>query len=405
MKRRILFVDDEPQILGGLKHRLHRQRKQWDMLFAESGAAALEILANEPVDVIVTDMRMPHMDGATLLKKVQEKYPSVVRIVLSGHAELETALRAVPVAHQFLNKPSEPGVIENVVERACNLQMLVTDDIVKQVVGKIEKLPSLPRVYSQLMAALSNENASTDDVARILKQDMAICAKTLQVVNSAFFRLPRSIGKIEEAVRYLGLNTVKHVALAVEVFNLGKGQSRPPPGFSMEALQQHSLLVGEVAAGFFADKQAKEDAFVVGLLHDIGRLLIGVELSKHMAAIMLEMKTSNCSMTDAEDKVLGVTHAEIGGYLLGLWGLPYPIIEAVANHHAPRRVDSTEFGILAAVHIADALIREEFNSRKTSEPFPGLDPVYIEKLGVAEKLDGWRDNVRHQTQKHGESKP
>jgi HD-like signal output (HDOD) protein len=124
-----------------------------------------------------------------------------------------------------------------------------------------------------------------------------------------------------------------------------------------------------------------------------------------MAAIMLEMKTSNCSMTDAEDKVLGVTHAEIGGYLLGLWGLPYPIIEAVANHHAPRRVDSTEFGILAAVHIADALIREEFNSRKTSEPFPGLDPVYIEKLGVAEKLDGWRDNVRHQTQKHGESKP
>jgi len=405
MKRRILFVDDEPQILGGLKHRLHRQRKQWDMLFAESGAAALEILANEPVDVIVTDMRMPHMDGATLLKKVQEKYPSVVRIVLSGHAELETALRAVPVAHQFLNKPSEPGVIENVVERACNLQMLVTDDIVKQVVGKIEKLPSLPRVYSQLMAALSNENASTDDVARILKQDMAICAKTLQVVNSAFFRLPRSIGKIEEAVRYLGLNTVKHVALAVEVFNLGKGQSRPPPGFSMEALQQHSLLVGEVAAGFFADKQAKEDAFVVGLLHDIGRLLIGVELSTHMAAIMLEMKTSNCSMTDAEDKVLGVTHAEIGGYLLGLWGLPYPIIEAVANHHAPSRVDSTEFGILAAVHIADALIREEFNSRKTSEPFPGLDPVYIEKLGVAEKLDGWRDNVRHQTQKHGESKP
>jgi len=405
MKRRILFVDDEPQILEGLRHRLHKQRKQWDMLFAESGFAALELLAKEPVDVIITDMRMPHMDGATLLKKVQEKYPSVVRIVLSGHAELETALRAVPVAHQFLNKPSEPGVIENVVERACNLQMLVTDDIVKQVVGKIEKLPSLPRVYSQLMAALSNENASTDDVARILKQDMAICAKTLQVVNSAFFRLPRSIGKIEEAVRYLGLNTVKHVALAVEVFNLGKGQSRPPPGFSMEALQQHSLLVGEVAAGFFADKQAKEDAFVVGLLHDIGRLLIGVELSTHMAAIMLEMKTSNCSMTDAEDKVLGVTHAEIGGYLLGLWGLPYPIIEAVANHHAPSRVDSTEFGILAAVHIADALIREEFNSRKTSEPFPGLDPVYIEKLGVAEKLDGWRDNVRHQTQKHGESKP
>jgi HD-like signal output (HDOD) protein len=205
-------------------------------------------------------------------------------------------------------------------------------------------------------------------------------------------------------VRYLGLTTVKHITLAVEVFHLGEGQSRPPPGFSMEALQQHSLLVGEAAAGFFSDKQAKEDAFVVGLLHDIGRLLIGVELSKHMAAIMLEMKTSICSMTAAEDKVLGVTHAEIGGYLLGLWGLPYPIIEAVANHHAPSRVDSTEFGILAAVHIADALIHEQVDSRVTFEPFPGLDAAFIERLGVTDKLDGWRDNVRCQAQKHGGSK-
>src|ERR1700690_3600413 len=121
MMRRVLFVDDEPQILEGLRHRLHRQRKQWEMLFAESGKAALKILAHEPVDVIITDMRMPQMDGATLLTKVKELYPRVVRIVLSGHAELETALRAVPVAHQFLNKPSEPGVIEGVVERACNL--------------------------------------------------------------------------------------------------------------------------------------------------------------------------------------------------------------------------------------------------------------------------------------------
>jgi HD-like signal output (HDOD) protein len=403
MMRKILFVDDEPQILEGLRHRLHRQRKQWEMLFAESGAAALEILAKEPVDVIVTDMRMPHMDGAALLKKVQESHPSVVRIVLSGHAELETALRAVPVAHQFLNKPCEPGVIENVVERACKLQLLVTDDVVKQVVGRIEKLPSLPRVYSQLMGALSNENTSSEEVAKILKQDMAICAKTLQVVNSAFFRLPRSIGEIEEAVRYLGLTTVKHIALAVEVFNLGKSHSRPPPGFSMEALQQHSLFVGEVAAGFFTDKQAKEDAFVVGLLHDIGRLLIGVELSKHMAEIMLEMRTANCSMTAAEEKVLGVTHAEVGGYLLGLWGLPYPIIEAVANHHAPSRVESTEFGMLATAHIADALVREEVDSRVTSEPFPALDTPYLERLGVLDKLDGWREQVRRLAQKHGES--
>jgi len=224
------------------------------------------------------------------------------------------------------------------------------------------------------------------------------------VVNSAFFRLPRSIGKIEEAVKYLGLTTVKHITLAVEVFNLGSGQSRPPAGFSMEALQRHSLLVGDVAASFFSDKQEKEDAFVVGLLHDIGRLLIGVELSKQLAAIVLEMKAANCSMTTAEDKVLGVTHAEIGGYLLGLWGLPYPIIEAVANHHDPSRVDSTTFDMLAAVHVADALVHEASDGQLTSGSTSGLESAYLEKLGVADKVEGWRENVRRQVQKHGDAK-
>jgi HD-like signal output (HDOD) protein/CheY-like chemotaxis protein len=404
MKRRILFVDDEPQILEGLRHRLHRQCKQWDMLFASSGIVALEVLTREPIDVIVTDMRMPHMDGATLLKKVQESYPSVVRIVLSGHAELETALRAVPVAHQFLSKPCDPGVIENVVERACRLQSLVTEEVVKQVVGKIEKLPSLPRVYAQLVSALSNESTSTNDVAKILKQDMAICAKTLQVVNSAFFRLPRPIGKIEEAVQYLGLTTVKHITLAVEVFNLGSGRSQHPDGFSIDALQRHSLLVGEVAAGLFLDKHEKEDAFVVGLLHDIGRLLIGVELSEQQAAIVREMQATNCTMTAAEEKVLRVTHAEIGGYLLGLWGLPYTIIEAVANHHDPSRVDSGKFDMLAAVHVANALVHEVSSGQAKSETVAALDTTYLDKLGVMDKIDGWREDVQRQVQKRGEAR-
>ncbi len=394
MTRRILFVDDEPQILEGLRHRLHRQRKLWDMRFADSGQAALEILAKEPFDVIVTDMRMPQMDGATLLKIVQERHPRMVRIVLSGHSELETSLRAVPVAHQFLSKPSEPGTIENIVERACNLQLLINDDIVKQTVAKIDKLPSLPRVYSQLMVALTSENSSTDEVAEILKQDMAICAKILQVVNSAFFRLPRSISKIEEAVRYLGLTTVKHVALAVEVFQQHNGHSRPPLGFSMDVLQQHSLMVGEVASAFFSDKQTKEDAFVVGLLHDIGKLLIAVELPEHLATVLLEMNATGCSMNVAEERVWGVSHAEVGGYLLGLWGLPYSVIEAVANHHVPCRVDTIDFGILAAAYVADLLVHEHVMPRSSTESYGALDLGYLEKLCVVDKLEGWREIVQ-----------
>jgi HD-like signal output (HDOD) protein len=404
MTRTILFVDDEPQILEGLQHRLHRQRKRWKMLFAQSGKAALELLAQEPVDVIVTDMRMPQMDGASLLREVKDRYPRVVRIILSGHAELETALRSVPVAHQFLNKPCEPGVLESVVERACNLQSLVNDDAVMQAVGKIEKLPSLPRVYSQLMAALSRENTSTDDVARILKQDMAICAKTLQVVNSAFFRLPRSIGKIEEAVRYLGLTTVKHIVLAVEVLQQGEGRSRPPPDFSIEELQQHSLLVGEVAASFFSGKQEKEDAFVVGLLHDLGKLLLAVELPDHLQKALIEMQTSDCAMYIAEERLWDVTHAEVGGYLLGLWGLPLPIIEAVANHHAPSRVETNGFDILAATHIADVMVHAELDGQASTKQSVELDLAFIDRIGANDKLDIWREQVSSQVRNRWDPK-
>ncbi|MBI5508985.1 MAG: HDOD domain-containing protein [Deltaproteobacteria bacterium] len=400
MKRRILFVDDEPQVLEGLRLRLHRQRSRWEMAFADGGKTALELLARAPVDVIVTDMRMPQVDGVALLKEVQRLYPRVVRIVLSGHAELQAALQAVPVAHQFLTKPSEPGTIENVIERACNLQTLVNDETVKRIVGQIDILPSLPKVYHQLLVALSTDAGSTAEVARILKQDMAIAAKTLQIVNSAFFRLSRSIVKIEEAVTYLGLNTIKHIVLAAEVFQNGHGR-RPPAGLSLEELQDHAYLVGELAASFFKDQRAKEDAFVAGLLHDLGKLVLAMELPAAVEKVHAEMRSAGCSMHCAEERVLGVTHAEVGGYLLGIWGLPYPIIEAVANHHAPSRVDTKELGILAAVHLADGLANEVQGAPAGPAPQSVLDQTFLTRLGVVEQVDGWRELAERHVRNRG----
>jgi len=399
---RILFVDDEPKILEGLRHRLHRQRNKWHMLFVQSGPAALDVLAREPIDVIVSDMRMPEMDGATLLKKVQELHPRVVRIVLSGHAELETALRAVPVAHQFLSKPCEPGVLENVVERACNLQSLVNEDAVKRTVGRIESLPALPRVYSRLMTVLANETATGEEVAAILKQDMALCAKVLQIVNSAFFGLARSISKVEEAVTYLGFTAIKQIVLAVEVFRDSPAPAQPRLG--PDALQRHSLLVAGFASTLFKGRKEKEEAFVAGLLHDIGKLVLAVKLPEHLAKVFAEMDRAPCPMSVAEKTVWGVTHAEVGAYLLGLWGLPYPMIEAVANHHEPRRVDSNEFGILAATHIADGLINDELHALAPQSERHGasMDVAYLEKLGLTDKIEGWRELAHAYVSAHGQ---
>lgn len=387
----ILFVDDEPNILEGLRNLLRRHRHKWNMTFAAGGPAALALLNAQNFDVIVSDMQMPGMDGAALLAHVQRQHPRTVRIVLSGHTELQAALQAIPVAHQFLTKPCDAVELENAVERACTLQSLVEDPKIRQAVGGIQQLPTLPRVYHQLMQALAKDRTQTRDIAALLQQDMAICAKLLQIVNSAFFRLARRITNIEEAVRYLGFTTVRNLAMTIEVF-------QPQPslaGFSLERLQHHALRVATLARVLIVNPRYADDAFMAGMLHDIGKLVLTLRLPEKFQQALKLMRERQLPLWQIEQELLGVSHAEVGAYLLGLWGLPYPIIEAVAYHHQPRAVPPYEFDALAAVHVANSLAHE--NSPSPDDPFlEPLDESYLTTLGVLDKLEDWRKLARAQ---------
>lgn len=394
MPRRILFVDDDPSILTDLRHRLRHKWGPWDMAFVESGKDALITLSRGHVDVLIADMRMPDMDGATLLKAVQLQHPKIARILFSEHADRETALRSVPSAHQFLSKSSEASTIESAVERACNLQALLNNEVVERLIGRLDKLPSVPRVYTQLVNALAKETVSPIEVAKLLRQDMAMCVKILQIVNSAFFRLSRTISNIDEAVGYLGLNTIKQIVLAAEVFQTSRIRTRS--WITLEALQAHALVVGNLAADLVTEKPLKEDAFVAGLLHDVGKLVLSAELPDDVDKVMSEVTKQDCPIHHAEAQLWGVTHAEVGGYVLGLWGLPHSIVEAVAHHHQPMRVESTEFGVLAATAIANSLIRDESPGwgRGRARHSLTLDTTYLESLRVQDRLVEWKEIAR-----------
>ena len=393
--KRILFVDDEPPVLDGLQNLLRKNRRKWEMSFTASGEAALALLQTQSFDVLVSDMRMSGVDGAQLLRYAKEHHPKTVRIILSGYTEIKAALQAMPVAHQFLSKPCDAQELENVVDRACMVQALLddTDGNLRQVIGRIDQLPSIPRVYHALMQAFAEDKAGIDDIARLLKQDMAICAKLLQVVNSAFFRLARRITSIEEAARYLGFTMIRNLVLTIEVFQ----SAQPPHGLSLEALQDHALRVAALARRLCSDKSQADDAFMAGLLHDIGRLIIATEMPDRLKQTLQLATQEQIAPYQAEYQILGVSHAEIGAYLLGLWGLPYPIIEAAANHHQPQRVPQRGFDVLAAVYLANLLVQE-------LAPYhpPGsqsLDWAYLESLGVTPaQLVEWRDLASEQNQ-------
>jgi putative nucleotidyltransferase with HDIG domain len=385
--KRVLFVDDEPHLLDGLRGRLWRNRDAWQMEFVSSGEAALETLERSNCDVIVTDIRMPRMDGAELLRHVQERHPQVIRIALSGYTELEAALRALPVAHQFLSKPCEGDVIENVLERACGLQSLLDDPAIRNAIGAVGELPSTPRIHSALTRLLADPEVEPLEIAAVIEQDPAVSARVLQIVNSAFFGLSHVVVSLPQAVLHLGIEAIKNLAFTVEVFR----SFRVGGGFSVDLLQQHSYLTAKIAAALVTSRGATQDVFTAALLHDVGKLVLASKLPERFAQTLRLCSEQSRPLYVVERELHGFTHAEAGAYLLGLWGLPYPIVEAVAHHHEPRRVRQSGFDTLAAIHVADHLAWQlSPQGSAVGAAVEPLDLPYLESLGVGGELETWK---------------
>lgn len=386
MKRRILFVDDEPSILDALRNCLRRQRGEWDMVFAASGAAAIVEMEKNPFDVIVADMRMAGMSGTDLLRWVKEAHPSMARLVLSGHADRNAILEVLPFAHQYLTKPCNVDDMRLTIERVCALQTLLHDDAIRSVIGSLDKLPSVPDSYWQLTRAVANPQLGMADIAKIVERDPAMSMKVLQLVNSAYFGYAHGVSSIEQAVSFLGMEMLKALALNSSAFST----SREPriEGFSLDRLQADSLAGARLAKRFLTDPKRSDEAFTAALIRDIGTMVLALALPDIYEEVIKEASTHGRPIHVVERERIGVTHAEIGAYLQGIWGLPAPIVQAVAYHHNPSAAPGDACEVLAALHVADA-----FTARACSRErgdLDGLDLGFLDRAGVRSRLEAWR---------------
>ena len=352
--KRILFVDDERAVLDGLRQRLYRAQRKWNMHFVESAELAIDQFEREPFDVLVTDVRMPGTDGAQLLEIIAQRWPESARIVLSGYAEPKQVMRLVPLAHQYLTKPCEPERLEHAIEQCTRLQELLRSPRLQLAVGKMRRLPAIPAVYQRLNEAMSQEGTTITEIAGIIARDSGVAAKVLQVVNSAFFRLSRPVTSVEQAVSYLGMSSVRNLVIAAEVFCQGPCASAPA-GMELGKLQHHAQAVAAGARALGVRCSWSDDAILAGLLHDIGFWVMLQQCPEELAQVLELAREKRIEIHSAERELLGTTHAEIGAYLLGLWGLPYSILDAVAFHHDPA-IGGHEFGLVAAVAIANAVV-------------------------------------------------
>ncbi|KUG27978.1 response regulator receiver protein [hydrocarbon metagenome] len=390
-KKRILFVDDEQHVLDALRRMLHHMRGQWDMRFATSGKAALGILATAPQDVIVADMRMPGMDGVTLLDEVRKSHPGTIRLVLSGHSDTSTALQSVRHAHQFLLKPCRAEELTAAIDRATTFQDIFSNEAVRTVVARIETLPSLPRTYLELLQELRREEPSLRVVGELVNQDVGMSANILKLVNSAFFGLRTHVSSPTHAVNLLGTEIIKALIISLHLFS--RFNMDRFPEFSLELLWKHSLTTGlfakTIAQAEGRRSQEVDDCYISGLLHDVGKLLLAANFEERYQEVLSRSRTERRTVHDMEKEVFAASHAEIGAYLLGLWGLPENVVMAIFSHHAPPATPVTGFSTLLAVHAANGLEHELVVLNADYAPHP-MDTAFLDASGMGHRLDAWR---------------
>lgn len=370
-------------------------RHEHDFYFLGGGQAALDFMAQHTVDVVVSDMRMPGMDGAELLTQVQEKFPHAIRIMLTGQADEESILRTVGVVHQFIAKPSDQETLKGVLGRACALQDLMQNEQLKTLVAGIGKLPSLPAMYAKLQQKLRDPDCALADIAKIVEQDLAMSAKVLQLVNSAFFGLYKNIDSVTRAVNLLGLDTVRALVLSVGVFT----ELRPAAtstSFSVTSLWNHSMGVAafakKIAQAETDSKEMTDDVFIAGFMHDIGKLLLFSSIQERYIEIIEFAQKGRITVEQAERHFFQATHGDVGAYLLGLWGLPAAVVETAAFHHCLDHYPPPSFCPAVIVHAADVIYQQLYPDEHLG--LPELNMPYLEQIGLGERFDHWRELCR-----------
>jgi HD-like signal output (HDOD) protein len=379
-------VDDEPlmrefyamvgSILG----------PEYEAFTVSSGAEGLRFLEQTPVDVVVSDLVMPEMNGHEFMTSVAQKHPETMRIVISAHEDQLTVAQCLMFGHRYFSKPFDLKNLSSILKRICHLKHQVGSEKLKKIISGLGALPTPPRLYSRLNEAVNSAYTSLAEIGDIVQEDPGLTLKLLQISNSAYFAARQRILTPMEAVQVVGLEILRGMVLCVQAFKFY--QNRPIRSVSATELWDHSLRTAMSARRLAKHEQLSdhlcEESFVSGLLHDIGKLVLAANADAEYQIVVRRSRTEGISATEVEQEIFGATHAQVGAYLLGLWGLPEPVVSTVELHHSLDNVTTQGFTPVTAIHVAQCL-----------EPSPNrisrMNTSYLRKIGVENRVLEWRN--------------
>lgn len=391
-KINVLFVDDELNVLASLKRMLRSKQGEWDMAFAQSGVEALALCEETKFDVVVSDIRMPGMDGAELLNRVKDLYPGVIRIALSGQVGLNEVIQSLRAVHQYIPKPCDAELLVNKIEGAISLRAILIDKNMQDMVSEIESLPVLPKVFQSIEEELRSKDPSIRKIADLISMDVGLLAKILKLVNSPYFGLPTRVKSIFQAITLLGLETINALLLSTHLFSMYDDANLP--NFSLNHLWEHSFRVSNIA-GIIAKHEKMDKDIVVqvrmaGLLHDVGKLILATNFPNRYSQVLEKVAGGTTSIWESENEVFGTTHAQLGAYLMGLWGMSAGVVHGIGSHHQSGKFDRTVSMFVYVANFIDhhcMIIHPEYAR-------PTLNRSFLSEDKHGELLETWVNCVR-----------
>jgi HD-like signal output (HDOD) protein/CheY-like chemotaxis protein len=392
--KKILFVDDEQAILDSLLRALRKHRRRWDMTFANSGEAAILEMSNKDYDVVVSDIRMPGVNGVDVLRYAKDKHPKAIRIALTGYADKDSTMELTTLAQRFLTKPCAVEDLDEAITRDSGLIEAFDNPVVQELAGSAGRLPASENSQQKLLDRLNSSDGSIEDIAKVIEEDFGLTAKILQLANSSFFRRQSSVVSARLAVSYLGLDVIRSLVLANQLFQ--RSEAIPKMDyFDVDALRQHSLLTSTIAREIAPNAAMASVAMTAGLLLDIGKIIIALEKPESIGSLVNVAAGAPYDWVDpaTERDILGCTHAEVGGCFLNLWGVPTPIVEAVTFHDDPTAVFNSEFDAVGVVHVSNYLAHWGASRDGGQAIEKKLNREYLQMVEVADREELWKGYV------------
>jgi HD-like signal output (HDOD) protein len=367
---RILCVHDDPTVLEKLRRMLLERQPEWQVRLEATTAAGAQAAQQWQPDAVVAALRAPTVDGIEMLMHVRDERPETIRVAMGESQMSDSSLRSLKIAHRLV--PENIGALDltEVLRRALLLRDIVSPAPLRRLLGEIGQLPALPHVYAELTRRLEDPSVSVIELAELVGEDMTLSAQVLRMANSAYFGRDRAVTSLSDAAARLGTRLLRSLVLGAELYN----GFAVPKAFApkCDELQRHAALVARIASGLEPRAAWKDDAFTAGLLHDIGKLVLISRVPERYEAIEQESIESGRPLDDVETQRLGAHHGTIGACLLGMWGLPSVVLEAVHGHHGlaldvPQRLNPTR-----AVALADRLAHDVTDAEEMREARPVL---------------------------------